>query len=133
MTSQCNRLRPGRVLGVFAMGGVSALIVSPCVTAPLAGALLFVSQSGDVVQGGSALFAMASGMGMPLLLLGASAGRWVPKAGAWMHSVKQMFGLSLLGVTLWVAQPILSASLTLRLWGHCNWPGASGWGADGCA
>jgi thiol:disulfide interchange protein DsbD len=117
MTTQCNRLPAGRLAGVFLMGGVSALIVSPCVTAPLAGALLFISQSGDVLQGGAALFAMAAGMSVPLLLLGASAGRWVPKAGAWMHGVKRMFGLMMLGVALWVAQPVLPAAIVLALWG----------------
>ena len=117
LTSHCNRLPPGRVLGVFAMGGVSALIVSPCVTAPLAGALLFISQSGDVLQGGVALFAMATGMSLPLLLLGVSAGRWVPKAGAWMHGVKRLFGLLMLGVALWVAQPVLPIAVVLGLWG----------------
>ena len=117
MTTHCNRLPPGRVAGVFLMGGVSALIISPCVTAPLAGALLFISQSGDVWLGGSALFAMASGMSVPLLLLGASAGRWVPKAGAWMHGVKRLFGWMMLAVALWVAQPILPISAVLALWG----------------
>jgi len=117
LTSHCNRLPPGRVLAVFAMGAVSALIVSPCVTAPLAGALLFISQSGDVLQGGVALFAMAAGMSVPLLLLGASAGRWVPKAGAWMHGVKRFFGLMMLGVALWVAQPVLPIAFVLGLWG----------------
>jgi thiol:disulfide interchange protein DsbD len=117
LTSQCNRLPAGRVLAVFAMGGVSALIVSPCVTAPLAGALLFISQSGDVLQGGVALFAMAAGMSVPLLLLGASAGRWVPKAGAWMHGVKRLFGLLMLGVAIWVAQPVLPIAFVLGLWG----------------
>ncbi len=117
MTQHCNRLPAGRLLGVFLMGGVSALIVSPCITAPLAGALLFISQSGDVVKGGAALFSMAAGMSLPLLLLGASAGRWVPKAGVWMHSVKCFFGLLMLGVALWVAQPILPVAAVLMLWG----------------
>ena len=117
MTTHCNRLPAGRVAGVFLMGGVSALIISPCVTAPLAGALLFISQSGDVWLGGSALFAMANGMSVPLLLLGASAGRWVPKAGAWMHGVKRLFGLMMLAVALWVAQPILPIVAVLALWG----------------
>ncbi len=117
MTSHANRLPAGRLAGVFVMGGVSALIVSPCVTAPLAGALLFISQSGDVLQGGAALFAMAAGMSVPLLLLGASAGRWVPKAGAWMHGVKRLFGLMMLGVALWVAQPVLASAFVLGLWG----------------
>ena len=117
MTQHCNRLPAGRLLGVFLMGGVSALIVSPCITAPLAGALLFISQSGDVVKGGAALFSMAAGMSLPLLLLGASAGRWVPKVGVWMHSVKRFFGLRMLGVALWVAQPILPVAAVLTLWG----------------
>ena len=117
MTAHCNRLPAGRLAGVFLMGGVSALIVSPCVTAPLAGALLFISQSGDVVQGGAALFSMAGGMSVPLLLLGASAGRWVPKAGAWMHGVKRFFGVTMLVVALWVAQPVLPIAAVLALWG----------------
>ena len=117
MTGHCNRLPPGRVLGVFLMGGISALIVSPCVTAPLAGALLFISQTGDVVLGGSALFAMAAGMSVPLLLLGASAGRWLPKAGTWMHGIKRLFGVLMLAVALWVAQPILPIALVLASWG----------------
>jgi thiol:disulfide interchange protein DsbD len=116
-STHSNRLPAGQLAGVFVMGGVSALIVSPCVTAPLAGALLFISQSGDVVQGGSALFSMASGMSLPLLLLGASAGRWVPKAGAWMHGVKRLFGLMMLGVALWLAQPVLPIAVTMALWG----------------
>ena len=112
-----SRLPAGQWLGVFVMGGISALILSPCVTAPLAGALLFISQSGDVVQGGAALFSMASGMSVPLLLLGVSAGRWVPKAGAWMHGVKRLFGLMMLAVALWLAQPVLPIAAVLSLWG----------------
>ncbi len=116
-STHSSRLPAGQLAGVFVMGGVSALIVSPCVTAPLAGALLFISQSGDVVQGGGALFSMAAGMSLPLLLLGASAGRWVPKAGAWMHGVKRLFGLMMLSVSLWLAQPILHIAITMALWG----------------
>lgn len=117
LSNHCNRMRAGQLLGVFAMGGVSALIVSPCVSAPLAGALVFISQSRDVVLGGGALFAMAAGMSVPLLLLGASAGRWLPKAGPWMQAVKRLFGLLMLAVALWVAQPVLPPPLTLLLWG----------------
>ncbi len=117
LTTQCNRLRAGQLLGVFAMGGVSALIVSPCVSAPLAGALVFISQSRDVVLGGGALFAMAAGMSVPLLLLGVSAGRWLPKAGPWMQTVKRVFGVLMLAVALWVAQPLLALPLALGLWG----------------
>ena len=117
MCEHSNRLPAGQLAGVFVMGGISALILSPCVTAPLAGALLFISQSGDVVQGGAALFSMASGMSVPLLLLGASAGRWVPKAGAWMHGVKRLFGLMMLAVALYLAQPVLPITAVLGLWG----------------
>ena len=117
LTSQCNKLPAGQVLGVFAMGGVSALILSPCVTAPLASALLFIGQSGDVALGGSALFAMASGMSVPLLLLGASAGRWVPRSGPWMHLVKRAFGVLMLGMAVWVVHPVLPTTVQMALWG----------------
>jgi thioredoxin:protein disulfide reductase len=111
------RLPGGQLAGVFLMGGLSALIVSPCVTAPLAGALLFLSQTGDVALSASALFALAVGMSTPLLLLGASAGAWLPRSGAWMHAVKRFFGLVLLGVALWVVQPVLPAAAALAAWG----------------
>jgi thioredoxin:protein disulfide reductase len=111
------RLPGGQMAGVFLMGGLSALIVSPCVTAPLAGALLFLSQTHDVTLAGSALFALAVGMSTPLLLLGASAGAWLPRSGAWMHAVKRFFGFVLLGVALWVVQPVLPMSAVLGLWG----------------
>jgi thiol:disulfide interchange protein DsbD len=112
-----HRMPAGRAAGVFAMGGVSALIVSPCVAAPLAGALLYLSQTRDVWLGGTALFSLAAGMSVPLLLVGASAGALLPKAGAWMNEVKQVFGLLLLGVALWTVQPVLPGSLALALWG----------------
>jgi thiol:disulfide interchange protein DsbD len=111
------RLPGGRFAGVFAMGGVSALIVSPCVAAPLAAALVFLSQTRDVALGGSALFSLAAGMSVPLLLVGASAGALLPKAGAWMDEVKRLFGLLLLGVAIWTVQPVLPAQLALALWG----------------
>jgi thiol:disulfide interchange protein DsbD len=111
------RLGGGRVGAVFAMGGVSALIVSPCVAAPLAGALVYLSQTRDVVLGGSALFALAAGMSVPLLLLGASAGSLLPRAGAWMEGVKRFFGLLLLAVALWTVQPVLPGAFVLLLWG----------------
>lgn len=111
------RLPGGRFAGVFAMGGVSALIVSPCVAAPLAAALVFLSQTRDVMLGGSALFALAAGMSVPLLLVGASAGTLLPKAGAWMNDVKYFFGILLLAVAVWTIQPVLPASLALALWG----------------
>jgi thioredoxin:protein disulfide reductase len=111
------QLPGGKFVGVFLMGGLSALIVSPCVTAPLAGALLFLSKTGDVWLAGSALFAMAWGMSVPLLILGASAGRWLPRSGAWMHAIKRFFGLLLLGVALWIVQPVLPSALVLVAWG----------------
>ena len=112
-----NRLPGGRFAGVFAMGGVSALIVSPCVAAPLAGALVYLSQTRDVWLGGTALFSLAAGMSVPLLLVGASAGALLPKAGGWMIEVKRFFGLLLLGVALWTVQSVLPAALVLALWG----------------
>jgi thioredoxin:protein disulfide reductase len=117
LATASNRLPAGRALGVFLMGGVSALIVSPCVAAPLAGALVYLSQTRDVALGGSALFALAGGMSVPLLLLGASAGAWLPKAGAWMNDVKRFFGILLLAVAVWTVQPVLSSWLSMALWG----------------
>jgi thiol:disulfide interchange protein DsbD len=111
------KLPGGKAAGVFAMGGVSALIVSPCVAAPLAGALLYLSQTRDVWLGGTALFSLAAGMSVPLLLVGASAGALLPRAGAWMVEVKAAFGVLLLGVALWTVQPIIPGPLALALWG----------------
>jgi thiol:disulfide interchange protein DsbD len=112
-----HKLPAGKVAGVCAMGGVSALIVSPCVAAPLAGALLYLSQTRDVWLGGTALFSLAAGMSVPLLLVGASAGALLPRAGAWMVEVKAAFGVLLLGVALWTVQPVLPGPLALALWG----------------
>jgi thioredoxin:protein disulfide reductase len=101
------RLQGGRDAGVFLMGGVSAVIVGPCVAAPLAGALVYISQTRDVVLGGVALFAMAIGMSVPLLLVGLSAGSVLPRAGAWMERIKHGFGFMLLGVALWMVSPVI--------------------------
>jgi thiol:disulfide interchange protein DsbD len=117
LSSASQRLPAGRFASVFAMGGVSALIVSPCVAAPLAGALVYLSQTRDVWLGGTALFSLAAGMSVPLLLMGASAGALLPRAGAWMDEVKRLFGLLLLGVALWTVQSVLPAPLSLALWG----------------
>jgi thiol:disulfide interchange protein DsbD len=116
LSQASQRLPAGRFAGVFAMGGVSALIVSPCVAAPLAGALVYLSQTRDVGLGGSALFALAMGMSVPLLLVGASAGALLPKAGAWMDDVKRVFGVLLIAVAVWIVQPVLPAGLVLALW-----------------
>lgn len=117
LSRTAQRLPGGQVAGVFAMGGVSALIVSPCVAAPLAAALVFLSQTRDVWLGGSALFSLAAGMSVPLLLVGASAGALLPKSGAWMNDVKHLFGVLLIAVAIWTVQPVLPASVSLALWG----------------
>jgi len=110
------QLHGGHFFGVFVMGILSALIVGPCVAAPLAGALLYISQSGDAVLGGSALFAMALGMGVPLLAVGASAGALVPKAGPWMESVKRFFGVLLLAVAIYMVSPVIPMAMQMLAW-----------------
>ena len=114
--AKSNRLPGGKFLGVTLMGVLSALIVGPCVAAPLAGALVYLSLSRDVVLGGTALFVMALGMGLPLLLVGASAGAVLPRAGAWMESVKQFFGVLLLAVAIWLITPVVPAWAVMMLW-----------------
>ena len=101
-----HRLRGGKLASVAGMGVLSAIIVSPCVAAPLAGALLYISQTRDVALGGSALFAMALGMGIPLLAIGVSGGALLPKAGRWMNVVKKFFGVLLLAVAAWIVSPL---------------------------
>lgn len=117
LSEASGRLRGGRVASVFAMGAVSSLIVGPCVAGPMAGALLYISQTRDVTTGGVALFAMACGMSVPLLLTGWSAGRLLPRAGGWMQHVKSFFGFLLLGVALWMLNPLLAPSVRLLAWG----------------
>ncbi len=106
----------GTLAGVFTMGAISALIVGPCVAAPLAGALLYISQTRDVVIGGSALFAMAAGMSVPLLLVGVSAGSLLPRAGRWMESIKRLFGVLLIAVALWMVSPVIPAWAQMLAW-----------------
>jgi thiol:disulfide interchange protein DsbD len=115
LTAASGRMRGGSYAGVFLMGGLSALIVGPCVAAPLAGALVYISQTRDVVIGGVALFSLATGMSVPLLLVGLSAGTLLPRAGAWMESVKTTMGLLLLGVAWWMVSPVLPAAASLLL------------------
>lgn len=116
LSEEAGQFRGGYLTSVFGMGVLSGLIVGPCVAAPLAGALLYISQTRDVVLGGSALFVMALGMGMPLLLLGASAGALLPKAGAWMESVKRFFGVLLLGVAVYLVSPVIPSVVHMLLW-----------------
>ena len=116
LTVATNKLHGGHFASVFVMGALSALIVGPCVAAPLAGALLYIGQSGDVVLGGTALFALALGMGVPLLVVGASAGALLPKAGPWMAAVSRVFGVILLGVAIYLVSPLLPGPVHLIAW-----------------
>ena len=111
-----NKLHGGHFVSVFVMGVLSALIVGPCVAAPLAAALLYISQSGDMVLGGAALFVMALGMGVPLLVVGASAGTLLPRAGSWMETVKRFFGVLLLGVAIYLVAPLLPVVAQMLAW-----------------
>ena len=111
-----NRQKQGTLLGTAVMGALSSLIVTACVAPPLVAALAVIGQSGDVFRGGAALFALSLGMGAPLLLVGASAGRLLPKAGAWMDAVKVAFGVMMLGVAVWMVGRILPGPVTLALW-----------------
>lgn len=111
-----NQQEGGSLIGVGIMGALSALIVGPCVAAPLAGALIYIGQTGDAVLGGLALFMLSIGMGFPLLLIGTSAGQWLPRAGGWMEAIKAVFGVMLLGVAIWMLERILPESITLLMW-----------------
>lgn len=116
LNHRLSRLPGGRYGGVFLMGMVSALIVGPCVAAPLAGVLLFISQTGDLVLGGTALFAMAWGEGLLLLAVGATSGLLLPKAGPWMNGVKHLFGILLLATAWWMVNSILPGWLNMLGW-----------------
>ncbi len=116
LTTTSNKLHGGHLSGVFVMGALSAIIVGPCVAAPLAGALLYIGQTHDAVLGGAALFSMALGMGVPLLLIGASAGTLLPRAGAWMESVKRFFGVLLLALAIWIVAPVIPVATQMILW-----------------
>jgi len=106
----------GTLPGVAAMGVLSAIIVGPCIAPPLAGALLYISQTGDAILGGMVLFAMGLGMGVPLLVIGTSEGKLLPKTGVWMESIKHIFGVLMLGVAVWFMERVLPGPLTLALW-----------------
>ena len=104
------------VMGIAIMGFLSALIVGPCVAAPLAGALVYIGQTGDALLGGMALFAMSIGMGIPLIVVGVSAGKFMPKPGAWMSMVSAIFGVMMLGVAIWMLEKVVSESITMLLY-----------------
>jgi thioredoxin:protein disulfide reductase len=116
IASVSNRQSAGTFGGVAAMGALSALIVTTCVGPALVGALLVISQTGQIARGGAALFAMSIGMGTPLLVVGASAGKLLPKAGVWMDLVKKLFGVLMLAVAVWMVARILPERVTLVLW-----------------
>jgi len=116
LTESSNRHESGQVVGAAAMGAISALIVGPCVTAPLAGALAYIAQTGDALTGGAALLAMALGMGVPLLLVGVGAGNLLPRAGKWMETTKRFFGFLLIGVAIWMVTPVLPAWVVMLAW-----------------
>jgi thiol:disulfide interchange protein DsbD len=115
LTAISNSQQGGTLIGVGLMGFFSAIIVGPCITAPLVGALIFISQTQDWLLGGLALFALGLGMGVPLLLIGTSAGKLLPRAGGWMDSVKAVFGVVLLGVAIWLLERILPVGITMAL------------------
>ncbi|MDO8927335.1 MAG: protein-disulfide reductase DsbD [Sideroxyarcus sp.] len=116
LTNTSNRLHGGHLSGVFGMGVLSALIIGPCVAAPLAGALVYISQTHDAVLGGAALYAMGLGMGLPLLIIGTSAGALLPKTGPWMEAVKRFFGVMMLAMAIWIVSPVIPLSAHMLLW-----------------
>jgi len=111
-----NKQKGGSIVGVIMMGVISGLVASPCTTAPLTGALLYISQTGDIVLGASALYALSLGMGIPLLLLGSSGGKLLPKAGAWMNIIKNIFGLLLLAVPIFLLERFIPEIASEALW-----------------
>ncbi len=117
ITEVSNKQKGGTLTGVAVMGFLSALIVGPCVAAPLAGALIYISQTGDAVLGGTALFALSMGMGAPLIAIGTSAGKLLPKAGPWMDAIKAVFGVLLLAVAIWMLERILPVAVIMFMWG----------------
>ncbi|HNI49919.1 MAG TPA: protein-disulfide reductase DsbD [Accumulibacter sp.] len=116
VSDEARQLRGGSLPGVALMGALSAVIVGPCVAAPLAGALLYIGQTGDALLGGAALFAMGLGMGAPLLAVGVSAGTLLPKSGAWMEAIKKTFGVILLATALWLVSPLLPGVVGMLAW-----------------
>jgi len=116
ITETSSRLKGGHFGAVVLMGVFSAAIVSPCMVAPLAGALLYISQTRDVMLGGIALFAMSIGMGVPLILVGVFEGAFLPKSGHWMNSVKHFFGVLMLAVAIWIVSPVLPPAAQMLAW-----------------
>lgn len=117
LTQWSNKQGGGQVSSVAAMGFISTLIVGPCITAPLAGALIYIAKTGDAFIGGTALFALGLGMGAPLLLIGTSAGKLVPKAGAWMDAIKHFFGIIMLAMAIYMVSRFIPTVAAMTLFG----------------
>ena len=117
LTEVSNKQEGGSIIGVGIMGFLSALIVGPCVAPPLAGALIYIGQTGDALLGGLALFALSMGMGAPLIAIGTSAGKFLPRAGSWMDAVKAVFGVTMLGVAILMLERIIPPDIAMLLWG----------------
>jgi len=117
LNAMSNRAEGGTLIGAAIMGALSALVVGPCVAPALMGALIYIGQTGDAVLGGAALFAMAIGMGIPLMVWGTSAGGLLPRAGGWMVAVKAVFGVGLLALAIWMLERVLPGGVIMLLWG----------------
>ncbi len=117
LSETSSRQKSGSYTGVAVMGFLSALIVGPCVAPPLAGALIYIGQTGDAILGGVGLFSLAMGMGAPLLVIGASAGKLLPRAGSWMNTVKAVFGVGMLAVAIVLLERIVPPAVAMLLWG----------------
>ena len=116
LNATSDKQRAGTYLGTAVMGVLSALVVTTCVAPPLVAALTVIAETGDMLRGGASLFAMSIGMGIPLLIIGTSAGKLIPKAGAWMDAVKELFGFMMLGLAIWMLERLLPGSVTILLW-----------------
>lgn len=116
LNKKSDNARAHGIVGVAIMGFMSALIVGPCVAAPLAGALIYIGQTGNALLGGSALFVMSLGMGIPLLIVGTTAGKYMPRPGGWMDAIKSIFGVMMLGVAIWMLSRIIPNSASMFLW-----------------
>ncbi|MCE3237498.1 MAG: dsbD [Gammaproteobacteria bacterium] len=116
LTKLSNHQRSGTYLGVFLMGGISSLIVSPCVSPALVGVLTYIAHTGDIALGALSLLALGIGMGLPLLLIGASVGKFLPKAGAWMQTIEHLVGILMLAFAIWLLAKVLPGSVVLLLW-----------------
>lgn len=117
LNNRSQNISGGKIGGVFAIGAISALVVSPCVSAPLAGSLIYISTTEDALLGGMALLSLGFGMGTPLIVIAVGGDKLIPKAGIWMENTKKFFGFMLLGLAIWLLERLISPSLAMTLWG----------------